>query len=103
MPIYEYECAEHGVFEDFRPISKSGDPVPCQECGAAAARILSATRISRVSAADRVAHSRNERSRHEPRVCDHAHHAHGAAKERSPRQPRMKRYGGPRPWVVEHA
>ena len=40
MPVYEYECSEHGRFEIMQPIS--ADTVqPCPSCGRDSARKLS--------------------------------------------------------------
>ena len=32
MPLYDYECATHGLFEAHRRMSKSSDPAPCPRC-----------------------------------------------------------------------
>jgi putative FmdB family regulatory protein len=99
MPIYEYECLDHGVFEHFRPMTQSREPAPCTQCGAESGRILSAPRVSQVAATQRIALDRNERSRHEPHVCSRRH---SAGTQRSAEPPRARRYGGARPWVIEH-
>ncbi len=108
MPVYEYECEEHGVFELLRPIAERAEPAPCPNCEQAAARVVSVPRLSGMSRPTLIAHERNERSRHEPRHVHtgHAHgsHAHGSAAPSAPGQrPALKRYTGARPWVVEHS
>lgn len=40
MPVYEYWCDEHGVFEATQSISAYKQPSACPICGAAAARVL---------------------------------------------------------------
>ncbi len=43
MPIYEYICTECGSkFELLRPLSQSGEDVPCPKCQKPARRKLSA-------------------------------------------------------------
>ncbi len=42
MALYEYQCAGCGAeFEERRPMSESGSPAKCPECGADAARLPS--------------------------------------------------------------
>jgi putative FmdB family regulatory protein len=96
MPLYEYECSEHGVFELIRGISEARQGAPCPECASEAPRILSAPAVSSLSRATRVAHERNERSRHEPRVV---RNEGPRTPERGP--PRLHQSGG-RPWALEH-
>jgi putative FmdB family regulatory protein len=95
MPLYEYECIEHGVFEAHRAMSDFASPGICPDCRHAAPRILSPPRLSCTGQSDRIARDRNERSRHEPRVVD---------KESAPRQssalPRSPSRG--RPWALGH-
>lgn len=33
MPLYEYKCPEHGVFDTYGMMATSGDPAPCPGCG----------------------------------------------------------------------
>jgi putative FmdB family regulatory protein len=99
MPIYEYECTEHGVFEELRPMQRSAEGAECPRCLSPAPRVLSATRTNVVPRAVSRAIARNEKSRHAPDVCSHGHpHQHTKAKAR-PGQAQV--YRG-RPWVIEH-
>ena len=42
MPIYEYYCSKcERDFEVIRPVSRSGEPAECSECGTPAERQLS--------------------------------------------------------------
>jgi putative FmdB family regulatory protein len=66
MPIYEYECDEHGLFEARRPIAEFDAPGRCPTCALPSRRVLSAPRLRLVDRSDRVARDRNERSQHEP-------------------------------------
>ena len=115
MPIYEYECEAHGVFELMREMAQARAGGACPECDESCPRILSVPRISALSKQTRVAIERNEKSQHEPRVatrnkhvcgsgCNHGHTPKRlqtktpAAEAKTP----SRVYTGPRPWVVEH-
>jgi len=68
MPIYEYECSQHGTFELTRPMADVREPAPCPDCGGFGRRLLSAPNLATGSAIGRRAAAVNERSQHEPRV-----------------------------------
>lgn len=46
MPLYEYCCDFHGVFETYNPMSKSDKPAKCPICKKLSGRILSFSNIS---------------------------------------------------------
>ena len=99
MPLYEYSCSNHGVFESMGSMARSDEPASCPSCAAPADRILSKVRGSKLPAAQVKARDRNERSRHEPKVVK------GQKKpQRSPgERPKLQRSHGPRPWALEHS
>jgi putative FmdB family regulatory protein len=97
MPMYEYQCRAHGVFEAVRSLSEAAQPEPCPACGASAKRILSAPRLAQVGASERIARDRNEKSRHEPRLASPERRP-APARERPP----LQASHGSRPWVLEH-
>lgn len=99
MPIYEYSCPDHGLFEDQRPMSRSGEPSLCPECRADAPRVLSLTRTNLVPRSQAIARARNEKSQHAPelRRVDPA----ARAARPGPRRPLQVSHGS-RPWVLEH-
>ena len=99
MPMYEYECATHGVFEALQSVKHAREPGSCPRCKRAAPRILSAPALAQVSGSERVARDRNERSRHEPRV---AQKRAGVARELRSGRPKLQASPSPRPWVLEH-
>ena len=70
MPMYEYSCAKHGTFEALRAIEQRAAPARCPDCSARSKRVLSAPRLRGMERSTLIAHERNERSRHEPRVVD---------------------------------
>ena len=96
MPLYEYDCSQHGVFESMHSMQNADEPERCPSCGAPAPRILSAPRLACIGANERIARDRNEKSRHEPRVAKKS-----AAKPKSER-PALRSSHSSRPWVLEH-
>ena len=106
MPIYEYECRQHGVFELLKSVSEVHDPGLCPRCALPGQRLISVPTLSAMARSEVIAHERNERSRHEPRIarspgsCNHS----GACNHGRKAQPgKLKAYTGKRPWVIEHA
>jgi len=102
MPLYEYECAEHGIFDAFRPFAESDQTEDCPECGVASQRQLSLPRTRQMAAHTLTAMSRNEQSAYSPRVCGSGC-GHSHAKADGPPKPKRQAYTGSRPWVIEHA
>jgi putative FmdB family regulatory protein len=45
MPLYEYECASCGIFEEFRNIDEREKSIACPDCGKRAYYRISAPRI----------------------------------------------------------
>lgn len=105
MPIYEYECSQHGVFDELRPMSRSAEGAECPSCQSLAPRVLSATRTNVVPRSVSTAIHRNEKSQHAPevRTRGHEHHGHHHQHPHSkPKPGQLQAYRGARPWVMEH-
>jgi len=96
MPIYEYECTEHGLFEAERPMMRSAEANECPACHGAARRVLSTTRTTLVPRASALARDRNEKSQHAPEL----RRVEAPAAPR-PSRPALQASHG-RPWVLEH-
>ena len=113
MPIYEYECEACGVFTALRKMSESGEPAPCEMCGAESPRILSMPSLAVLGNQQRQAHERNEKSANEPKFsrrsscgCAGTHTCKSGAAKANPEtgkpalQMQTKRTA--RPWMVGH-
>ncbi|MFM2418938.1 MAG: hypothetical protein RL385_3661 [Pseudomonadota bacterium] len=108
MPLYEYECGDHGAFELLRTVSQHAASADCPVCGLASQRLFSAPYLSVMPRSQVMARDLNEQSQHAPRVSAQkpgAHRctarcSHGAANAGSAQG--LKAYGGKRPWVIEH-
>lgn len=110
MPVYEYWCDTHGMFEDIRPMEAFREPSDCPACGEASPRVL--ITAPGLGASDRssiLAHDVNARSSDSPkRASQHGpgcgccggkskvndktlHHPNGA-----------KSFPSKRPWMIAH-
>jgi putative FmdB family regulatory protein len=110
MPVYEYWCATHGLFEAMRPMAAYAEPCDCPECGAAADRVL--VTAPRLAAADRTrmqAHAVNERAADSPKKL--SSHGPGCACCKGGAKPGRatlrradgaKSFPGSRPWMISH-
>lgn len=98
MPIYEFECADHGTFELTRSMAQVREPAPCPGCGALGKRLLSAPNLATGSAVGLRAAAINERSQHEPRIVKRE-----AAKPSGEpaKRPVHVSHGG-YPWAIGH-
>jgi putative FmdB family regulatory protein len=108
MPVYEYECTDHGVFEALTPLARYAEPAPCPECDLASVRVISTPHLASMARASYVAAERNERSRHEPRMVkkdrsghDHKHGVNEKTRDPAGR-PALRASHGSRPWALEH-
>ena len=68
MPTYEFECADHGMFELTRPMAQVREPAACPECGEHGKRLLSAPNLATGSVVGRRAAAVHERRQHAPRI-----------------------------------
>jgi len=118
MPVYEYECDTCGVFTALRKMSESAEPAQCDECGCDSPRIMSAPRLAVMDKSQRVAHERNEKSAHDPKVakrsscgCTGSHTCKTSTKDNlanrvSPENGRaalqMQTKKTARPWMLSH-
>ncbi len=121
MPVYEYECDNHGRFDELRRLDENQLPADCPICGAACGRVVSLCCAPVLAATTVKAMDRNEKSSHEPaihagnlaehpvfkgkarrgHVCTSScRHDAAAVAERKAQS--FLTYNGPRPWVVEH-
>jgi len=112
MPAYEYECETCGVFTESRLIAERDVPAMCGICDGRAPRIISAPNLAVMNPLQRMAASRNERSRHEPRtglkkpccVSGNCGHKKGKGSQESGDKPalRASKKKNRRPWMLGH-
>lgn len=111
MPMYDYHCDSCGDFSALRPLAEYRDPLACPSCGETAGRVISAPNLAVMSASNRTAWERNERSAHEPRrggcasgTCGHTHHhAKSSKADAAPAAAPLKKPATPtRPWMLGH-
>jgi putative FmdB family regulatory protein len=67
MPVYDYKCVEHGIFNELASMEESSSPQACPRCGKLCARvILIAPEFFAMQSEKRAAHTRNEAASHVP-------------------------------------
>lgn len=116
MPVYDYKCQEHGVFNDLATMADSDKPCACPSCGELSARIIRlAPTLFGMDSEKKHAHEVNEKNQHEPthstserRAHDHCH-AHGCGSERKLSASKLlytaqgdKMFPSMRPWMISH-
>lgn len=69
MPVYDYKCAEHGLFHDLATLENSSEPCECPQCGVLSSRVIMIPpNVLAMASENRVAIEKNEAARHEPIV-----------------------------------
>jgi putative FmdB family regulatory protein len=67
MPLYDYNCREHGLFHELATMAQSGDPCLCPKCGTLSARVVVIPpQVLAMVAERRKAFEINEKAQHEP-------------------------------------
>ena len=97
MPIYEFECDNHGCFDEQRPMALAKAGAPCPTCGLSARRVLSLPNVAYLEATTRRARDINERSSHEPRIVKRE----AVRAQQEPAQRKVHASHG-RPWAIGH-
>jgi putative FmdB family regulatory protein len=77
MPLYPYTCKDCGDFQAWRSMAACDQSTACPRCGKPSRRAVAAPRILGMDEHTRIAHMRNEKSAHEPRVVRKEHSQHG--------------------------
>jgi putative FmdB family regulatory protein len=69
MPVYDYKCAEHGVFHELATMEQGALPCACPQCNVLSPRIIMiAPEVLAMASDKRKAIARNEKAAHEPKV-----------------------------------
>ncbi|MEM9419037.1 MAG: zinc ribbon domain-containing protein [Planctomycetota bacterium] len=96
MPLYEYSCKAHGVFEALMPLSESSSTAQCPFCGQDAPRVMSIPFTRVLDSGTRKGMEVNERSKNEPyRLSDYAE-----APPTPIKSEKIKQSSGARPWMM---
>ena len=102
MPLYDYHCTECGTFRAWRSMREAREPAPCPDCDRPGERAMAAPGLALMASNRRLAHQRNEKSAHEPRLetraappSDHGHHHHHG-------HGHHHHHKAGRPWMIGH-
>ena len=67
MPVYDYKCPSHGVFNELASMDKAALPAVCPQCQSLSPRILMIPpEVLAMAPAKRAATARNEAAQHQP-------------------------------------
>ena len=117
MPVFDYKCQQHGIFNELATTEEHDKPCACPQCGALSPRIiLIAPNILTMPKHKKHAHEINEKNQHEPtystkerRTLDHEHtHSCGCSKDKVSKSQLMytasgeKMFPSMRPWMISH-
>lgn len=117
MPLYDYKCREHGLFQELGTMAEAGHPANCPECMALSPRVIVLPpEILAMDPARRKAQARNEKARHEPiistadqRARDAKHRKSCGCKKKSDGKHMLfytadgkKMFPSMRPWMISH-
>jgi len=108
MPLYDYECSSCGPFREWRSMSEWDADIPCPDCSLPAPRQAAAPMLAVLSTNNRIAHERNERSAHEPKVVrrEDLPRQHGHSHQKNTNPLIKQQFGNVtqsppgRPWMV---
>jgi putative FmdB family regulatory protein len=101
MPLYDYRCTDCGEFRAWGAMRDAAAPVACPDCRQPAPRAVVAPNLALMQSNTRIAHQRNEKSAHEPKVVSRSGHEHGHAGDHGHRHQHGHGVGG-RPWMIGH-
>lgn len=124
MPLYDYKCADHGLFHELATMEKSAMPCACPQCGKASPRvILIPPEVLAMAPNKRQAMARNERARHEPQFSTpevrqekaliHSHSKNCGCDSHNPDRSSLRKqviymadgskvFPSQRPWMISH-
>jgi putative FmdB family regulatory protein len=121
MPLYDYSCARCGPFRAWTSMSEADAPASCPECGKQAKRSIAMPFLAVMNSNTRIAHARNERAAHEPRVMtrqeldasgrrrsevfgDNRHRLnhHGCGHDHDQKGKFRRAHNSTRPWMMGH-
>lgn len=106
MPVYQYNCATCGSFEETASISRFADPCECPSCGALSPRnLLSVPQLSTLNSKARAGHMINERASDNPKLASATGMRPTGPKIKSRARTHAdgsKSMSGTRPWMLSH-
>jgi putative FmdB family regulatory protein len=115
MPVYEYKCAQHGLFFDLATMDEAHLPCPCPTCSAMAPRVIMINpAFLDMPQSTKQAHAVNEKAQHEPehstkarREDDHQHKKGCGCQNKKSRTMLYtaqgeKMFPSARPWMISH-
>lgn len=117
MPVYDYKCLQHGLFNELATVDDAHKPMACPTCGQLSGRVIMfAPNVLDMAAEKRKAHVINEKAQHAPEYSTTARrkedeqHARGCGcNKQKPGKSKLmytaqgdKMFPSMRPWMISH-
>ncbi|HEY6530324.1 MAG TPA: zinc ribbon domain-containing protein [Cellvibrionaceae bacterium] len=115
MPVYEYKCAQHGLFFELATMDEAHKPCACPTCSAMAPRVIMINpAFLDMPQSIKQAHAVNEKAQHVPehstkarREDDHQHKKGCGCQNKKSRTllytaQGEKMFPSARPWMISH-
>lgn len=117
MPVYDYKCLQHGIFNELATMENASKPSACPQCGELSGRILMLPpEFLDMDPNKRKAVATNEKAQHAPvystanRRKDDDEHARGCGcNSHKPGKSKLmytaqgdKMFPSMRPWMISH-
>ncbi len=117
MPVYDYKCLQHGIFNELATIEDAQKPSACPQCGELSGRVIMfAPEFLDMNSETRNAHATNEKAQHAPefstanRRKEDEQHARGCGCDHhKPSKSKLmytaqgdKFFPSMRPWMISH-
>ena len=117
MPVYDYKCAEHGIFYELATMENHAEPAACPQCSKLSPRVIvMAPQVLDMAREKKQAIERNETARHEPQISNSDSRAENAERlkrgcgcEHHKRSSKLmytaegnKMFPSMRPWMISH-
>lgn len=95
MPLYEYKCQQHGVFQELATMADHDKPCPCPQCGTSSGRVVTLPpHILTMLKETREAMERAEKAKDAPEVMTAAQYREREAEEKARKLHKHKHHGG---------
>lgn len=126
MPLYDYKCAEHGLFHELVTMENAAKPCKCPKCGSMSPRVIMIPPEVLQNAPAMKAREKNEQAQHQPIISSvdsrqeaaerkaHAHkHGKSCGCNHEANQSSLKQqviylpdgskvFPSQRPWMISH-
>ncbi len=84
MPLYDYKCPDHGVFQELATMDDHDKPCACPQCGTQSGRVITLPpQLLEMLKEKKEAMERNEKAQHEPQFLTPAQYREQEAEKKA--------------------